>query len=324
MPEVESGDRLTPAASHVYDGRQVDDYVSKLLEHIDLLDREIDSLKGRLSSPGPGGEDDDRASSERVLGRALLVAQQVAERLADEARQEGVALVAEAGRQRDEIVARAGEEAAAIAADGQREADRLVEDAKLRIASIPAEARSEALEITAAAEAEAERIVADARHQVEAATRAWDSYFEDKIAGIECRLAERISHGRRQPQRHSVSIDDALADARPGRDSSAFVHLPDTGHAPGAVPWPASMGMPGIDRVKLPAGGRAAEPPPRPTWLGVDVARMPAPSPPPPATPPGPTLDQVPPPPTGRPVIPVERDRRAGTSSSPLGRLFRR
>jgi cell division septum initiation protein DivIVA len=146
--------------TRVYDTAQVDAYVAHLHAQIGALKDQIAALEDRLALPTAA---DDTEAAERILGRVLLRAQQVADEAAADGRRERDEMVADAHRERNEILARAEHQrkellevaerdAAAVIADARRERDAILSGARTEAAGLMAEADEEARAIVARAE----------------------------------------------------------------------------------------------------------------------------------------------------------------------------
>ena len=99
-------------STRVYDGDEVDRYIGQLHQEIQQLNAELAELRQRPRLLDPH---DGIASVERTLGRALLVTEEVARRLSEDAAREAEDLKAR-------IIAAAQREAATIVEAAHREA----------------------------------------------------------------------------------------------------------------------------------------------------------------------------------------------------------
>ena len=119
----------------VYDAEVVDPYVAALRAQIEALEAKVARRIEPVSADGTDGT--DGTDVERVLGRALLVAQQAADdamaeslierdRMLESVRAERAALTAAAERESADVVAAARREAERILASARIEAQRLI------------------------------------------------------------------------------------------------------------------------------------------------------------------------------------------------------
>src|SRR5581483_3648476 len=109
--------------TRVYDTAQVDAYVAHLHQQIGALNDEIAALQDRLVVPIAA---DDTEAAERILGRVLLRAQQVADEIVADGRREREDGLAGAEHQRQELLETAERDAAGVIAAAEEEARAIV------------------------------------------------------------------------------------------------------------------------------------------------------------------------------------------------------
>jgi|GEM_PF-7053243 len=135
--------------TRVYDTAQVDAYVAHLHQQIGALNDEIAALQDRLVVPIAA---DDTEAAERILGRVLLRAQQVADEIVADGRREREDGLAGAEHQRKELLETAERDAAAVTAEARRQQEAILEAARSDAAGLIAAAEEEARAIVARAE----------------------------------------------------------------------------------------------------------------------------------------------------------------------------
>jgi hypothetical protein len=162
--------------TRVYDTSQVDAYVVHLHQQIDGLNGELATLRERLALPaGP----DETEAAERILGRVLLRAQQVADEAVAEGFRERDELLATADQQRKALLEaaernvaavldEAQRNAAAIVADGHRDAAAALTEAQRNAATALADAARGCVAIRDGAQSEAAAMIAEAEAKARA------------------------------------------------------------------------------------------------------------------------------------------------------------
>jgi cell division septum initiation protein DivIVA len=215
--------------TRVYDTSQVDAYVAHLHQQIDGLNGELATLRERLALPaGP----DETEAAERILGRVLLRAQQVA----DEA-------VAEGFRERDELLAAAEQARKALFEAAERNAAAVVEEAQRSAAAIVAEGHRDAAATLTEAQRNAATALADAHRGCAAIRDGAQSEAAAMVAEAEetARSIVERAHEAREMQalvdevRGSQDGDDGSSAASPLHEVVNFPWAGD-GAAPEPVP----------------------------------------------------------------------------------------
>lgn len=139
----------------VYDADEVDGYIGRLQGQLSELERELGSLRSQLGSAHELARGVEEA--ERLLGRALLRAQQAADDALADAHRRGAAVVSNAEHEADDLLARA-----------RLEADRVVHRAR----------------------AEAQAVVDAARREVEWTTERYDRVLQEEVTASRQRIAQ--------------------------------------------------------------------------------------------------------------------------------------
>jgi len=190
--------------TRVYDTAQVDAYVAHLHQQIDGLNGELAALRERLALPaGP----DETEAAERVLGRVLLRAQQVA----DEA-------VAEGFRERDELLATAEQQRKALLEAAERNAAAVLDEAQHNAAALVAEGHRNVAATLTEAQRNAATALADAHRGCAAIREGAQSEAAAMIAEAEetARAIVERAHEAREMQ----ALVDEVRGAQGGDDGS--------------------------------------------------------------------------------------------------------
>lgn len=204
--------------TRVYDTSQVDAYVAHLHQQIDGLNGELATLRERLALPaGP----DETEAAERILGRVLLRAQQVA----DEA-------VAEGFRERDELLATADQQRKALLEAAERNVAALLDEAQRNAAGIVAEGHRDAAAVLTEAQHNAATALADAARGCVAIRDGAQSEAAAMIA--EAQETARAIGERAHEAREMQALVDEVRGAT-GDDDDALASTPV--HEVVTFPW---------------------------------------------------------------------------------------
>ena len=215
--------------TRVYDTSQVDAYVAHLHQQIDGLNGELAALRERLALPaGP----DETEAAERILGRVLLRAQQVA----DEA-------VAEGFRERDELLATAEQQRKAVLEAAERNAAAVVEEGQHSAANVIAEGHREAAAVLTEAQRNAATALADAHRGCAAIREGAQSEAAAMIAEAE-ETARSIVERAHEAREMQALVDEVRGSQGEDDGSSAapalheVVNFPWAGDGAGPEPVP--------------------------------------------------------------------------------------
>jgi vacuolar-type H+-ATPase subunit H len=228
--------------TRVYDTSQVDAYVARLHQQIDALNDQLATLQDRLALPTAA---DDTEAAERILGRVLLRAQQVADDVVAEGRRERDEAVAEGRRQRDEVLGQV-----------ERQCQDLLEAAERDAAVVTSEARRQRDTILSTARSEAAALIAEAEEEAKAIVYRAEEAREMQALVDEVRRTETGSRGPRSTvdakSPHQVV---AFPWARPGDEGAE----PDEAASSPAIPvWVAAAPPTGAPVIPLAGAGEPA------------------------------------------------------------------